>query len=281
MSDWRKMQKIDWYLHQKIEQVLEALSFPKISYSIEIPKNDAHGDLSINLAMILARQLQKKPREIAQEIVNQLETDPKIFSQIEIAGPGFINFFYAPPYLQNTVTSILEEGSRFGKMDFGKDQKAQVEFVSANPTGPLTIGHGRQAVLGDTIANLLEWSGFEVIREYYFNNAGRQMRVLGDSVRLRYHELCNQPVTFPEEYYQGQYIIEIAQTIKEIHGDALLHLSEEELTIFVETAENQIFEDIKKTLGQLGIQFDVYFNEKDLYDNGAIDKVVELLKDKK
>jgi arginyl-tRNA synthetase len=153
-----------------------------------------------------------------------------------------------------------------------------VEFVSANPTGPLTIGHGRQAVLGDTIANFLEWVGYRVTREYYFNNAGRQMRVLGESVRLRYLELLGEPVEFPEDHYQGEYIRDIARHILKKYGDSLKDSSD--ITIFKDTAEQLIFQDIKKTLARLGIEFDSFFNEKDLYDNGDIEQVIQFFKEK-
>ncbi|MCK5454829.1 MAG: arginine--tRNA ligase, partial [Calditrichia bacterium] len=143
-----------------------------------------------------------------------------------------------------------------------------------------TIGHGRQAVLGDTIANFLEWGGYQVTREYYFNNAGRQMRILGHSVKLRYEELLDKPITFPEDSYQGEYIIDIARKLVEKHAHAFLDHPDKDLEIFKDTAEEYIFEDIKRTLNRLGIQFDVYFNEKDLYDGGEIDRVIQLLKEK-
>jgi len=200
------MQRIEWYLQKKIEQALDTLSYPKLPFAFEIPKIETHGDLSVNLAMLLVKEIRQNPRQIAQQIIDNLDLDPDQIAKTEVAGPGFINFFFAPAYLQKAVNSILDEEGDFGRQDFAAGQKAQVEFVSANPTGPLTIGHGRQAVLGDTLANFLEWAGFQVTREYYFNNAGRQMRVLGDSVKLRYEELLGKPVDFPEDYYQGEYI---------------------------------------------------------------------------
>jgi len=274
------MQRIEWYLQNKIERALEKLSYPKLPYSFEIPKIETHGDLSVNLAMLLVKEVRQNPRQIAQQIIDNMNIDPAHIEKTEVAGPGFINFFYAPEYLQKAVDSILEEGNQYGRQDFGKSQKAQVEFVSANPTGPLTIGHGRQAVLGDTMANFLEWTGFEVTREYYFNNAGRQMRVLGDSVKMRYEELLGKVTDFPEDFYQGEYIVDIARTIMDKHSDAFLNRPDETIEIFKDTAEDYIFQDIKGTLKRLGIQFDVYFNEKDLYDNGAIEQVIQLFKDK-
>ena len=194
------MQRIESYLQNKIEQVLEKLSYPRLPYSFEIPKIETHGDLSVNLAMLLVREVQLNPREIAQQIIDNLDIDPEFIDKTEVAGPGFINFYFATSYLRQMVETITKEGAQFGRQSFGANQHAQVEFVSANPTGPLTIGHGRQAVLGDTIANFLEWAGYLVSREYYFNNAGRQMRVLGDSVKMRYEELLGKPINFPEDH---------------------------------------------------------------------------------
>ena len=198
------MQKIESYLQKIIKAALDTLDFPHLTFTFEIPKIETHGDLSVNLAMQLAGELKQNPRQIAQNIVNNLTFDPALIEKVEIAGPGFINFFYAPTFLQNFVQEILDENKNYGRNQIGKSQKAQVEFVSANPTGPLTIGHGRQAVLGDTIANFLEWSDYQVIREYYFNNAGRQMRVLGDSVKLRYQELCGEKIDFLLQTIESQ-----------------------------------------------------------------------------
>jgi arginyl-tRNA synthetase len=271
------MQKIESYLQKIIKAALDTLDYPHLTFTFEIPKIETHGDLSVNLAMQLAGELKQNPRQIAQNIVNNLTFDPALIEKVEIAGPGFINFFYATTFLQNFVQEILDENKNYGRNQVGKSQKAQVEFVSANPTGPLTIGHGRQAVIGDTIANFLEWSNYQVIREYYFNNAGRQMRVLGDSVKLRYQELCGQKIDFPDDFYQGQYILEIARELKKEHGDSLL--KQEDTDIFKQKAEELIFADIKNTLARLGIVFDVFYNEKDLYDSGEIDQVIQFFKE--
>jgi arginyl-tRNA synthetase len=271
------MQKIESYLQKIIKAALDTLDYPHLTFTFEIPKIETHGDLSVNLAMQLAGELKQNPRQIARNIVNNLTFDPALIEKVEIAGPGFINFFYATTFLQNFVQEILDENKNYGRNQVGKSQKAQVEFVSANPTGPLTIGHGRQAVIGDTIANFLEWSNYQVIREYYFNNAGRQMRVLGDSVKLRYQELCGQKIDFPDDFYQGQYILEIARELKKEHGDSLL--KQEDTDIFKQKAEELIFADIKNTLARLGIVFDVFYNEKDLYDSGEIDQVIQFFKE--
>jgi arginyl-tRNA synthetase len=269
---------IEPYLKQKINIALDKLTLPAIDFSFDIPKIEAHGDISINIAMQLAKNLKKKPREIADAILKNLDLEDEWITKTEVAGPGFLNFFYSPNLLHQVVSDILYEGENFGKHLIGKGKYAQVEFVSANPTGPLTIGHGRQAVLGDTLANFLKWIGYKITREYYFNNAGRQMRILGESVRLRYLELLKEKIEFPEDYYQGNYIRDIAQELINQYGYSLKQKPKSD--IFKDTAERLIFEDINSTLSRLGIVFDIYFNEKDLYDNGAVDEVINELKRK-
>ncbi|MEJ2636202.1 MAG: arginine--tRNA ligase [Calditrichia bacterium] len=272
------MFQIESYLKSEIEASCDRLSYPLTEFVLETPKQEAHGDISTNVAMQLAGSQKSNPRQLAQTIIDNLQLDNKLIEKVEIAGPGFINFFYTRGFLQQIVSGILEESENFGQNQSGAGKKAQVEFVSANPTGPLTIGHGRQAVLGDTIANFLEWSGYQLSREYYFNNAGRQMRVLGESVRLRYLQLLGEKIDFPDDHYQGEYIQDIARTIYDKYGDSLRDNAES--AIFKDTAEQVIFEDIKKTLSRLGIVFDVFFNEKDLYDNGDIDRVIRLFREK-
>jgi len=191
------------YLKSLFQEASIKLEYLKgINLVFDVPKNENHGDLSSNAAMLLTKQLKKNPRQIAEEIIAGLRIDDKIISKTEIAGPGFINFFFTPSFISEVIKQILVSPDSFGKSNKYKGKKANVEFVSANPTGPLTVGHGRNAVCGDTIANMLEWNGYEVDREYYFNNAGRQMRVLGDSVRLRYLELLGEKSEFPEDYYR-------------------------------------------------------------------------------
>jgi len=263
------------------EQLRSFLSKHKISDAeiiLQKPKEEKFGDFSSNLAMQLARHFKKPPKIIAQQIIEEIEADPAYISKMEIAGAGFINFFSSAQNLYEQLRTILTEKESYGQSDLARGQKAQIEFVSANPTGPLTIGHGRGAVLGDAIARLLEAIGYQVTREYYFNNAGRQMRVLGESVRLRYLELLGEKVDFPEEYYQGEYIIEIARTIQKEFGDTLKDAADS--PVFKERAEQIIFEGIRATIKRLGFEFDVFYNEKSLYDEGKIDAVVEALRQK-
>ncbi len=272
------MLQLENYLNKQIVRTLKKLGFPEVNYQIDRPKQEAHGDISVNLAMLLAKPLKQPPRKIAEQFRAAFELDTTVFEKIEIAGPGFINFFIADSALRQTVQTILSADQDYGKVSKSSPQRALVEFVSANPTGPLTVGHGRQAVLGDTIANLLEQQGYQVTREYYFNNAGRQMRVLADSVRLRYLELLGEAIEFPEDYYQGEYIKDIARQLVETHGQKLRDC--EDADIFKEAAENAIFTDIKVTLSRLGIHFDIFFNELDLYESGEIERVLALLREK-
>lgn len=249
-----------------------------ITISFDVPKSTDHGDLSSNAAMLLTKVLKKNPRVIAQEIIDSLNLDSSVITKTEIAGPGFINFFFTLEYTSKIIKEILDKKENFGKSDKYKGKKANVEFVSANPTGPLTVGHGRNAVVGDTVANLLEWIGYEVDREYYFNNAGRQMRVLGDSVKLRYLEILGDKIDFPEDYYQGDYIKDIAQQLFIKYGDKLR--VEEPESIFKDTAEQEIFLDIKKSLNNLSIEHNIFFNENTLYEDGKIEELLRVFKEK-
>ncbi|MGM0546205.1 MAG: arginine--tRNA ligase [Bacteroidota bacterium] len=245
---------------------------------IEKPNQPEHGDAASNIAMNLASVLKMNPRNIAEQIVGQLEYDERKLKAVEIAGPGFINFRYAENYLFDELADILNKGSEFGKSTTLDGKRILVEFVSANPTGPLTVGHGRNAVLGDTVANLLEWTGAEVDREYYFNNAGRQMRKLGESVRARYLQLLGHNAELPEEGYEGEYIKGIAQELINEHGEKLLDT--EEVDPFKDKAEQVIFDEIQATLKRMNIEMDSFFNEKEVYEDGSIDKAVEILREK-
>lgn len=247
---------------------------PKIQ--IEEPNQPEHGDASTNIAMMLARPLRNNPRAIAQQIVDALEYDEKKISAVEIAGPGFINFRFTEEYLFDELYVILESGADFGRSETNQDKRVLVEFVSANPTGPLTVGHGRNAVLGDTVARLLEWTGARVEREYYFNDAGRQMRVLGESVRARYLELLGKESEFPEGGYEGEYIRDIAQSLVVEYGEKLAE--EENEKPFKEKAEEAIFAEISETLERMGIQMDSFFNEHSLYQEGKIEETIQKLR---
>jgi len=265
------------YLKRIIADALKQFDLDELpEIQTEAPKIASHGDASTNVAMMLAKPLRNNPRAIAQQVVDGMEYDSKKISSVEIAGPGFINFRFADDYLFDELQSILDSGAEFGKTESQKDQKVLVEFVSANPTGPLTVGHGRNAVLGDTVARLLEWTGAKVDREYYFNDAGRQMRVLGQSVQARYAEVLGEDSEFPEGGYEGEYIKDIAQELA-TETDSL-SLDSEDWKPFKEKAEEAIFADISNTLERMNIKMDSFFNEHSLYSDGSIDNTVEKLR---
>ena len=271
------MKHLKQQITDAVSASLTSLSFPEKDFSLAPPKNPEFGDLSTNVSLLLTRDLKKPPLEIAQSIADELNKElPLPISEITVTPPGFINFKVTKSFYQSKVKTILDAGDSFGKGSHGDGKTANVEFVSANPTGPLTVGHGRNAVLGDTVSSILEWHGFEVTREYYFNDAGRQMRILGQSVEARYFEILDQDVEFPQEGYQGSYIKDIAQSIMDEQGSDLPTSDPS----FKEKAEESIFEDIKKSLLNLGIHFDQFTNEKTFYDNGEIDKFLGELQDK-
>jgi arginyl-tRNA synthetase len=267
------------YLQQIIADSLQQFDLEELpEIQTEAPKDASHGDASTNVAMMLAKPLRNNPRSIAQQIIDGLNYDEKKISSVEIAGPGFINFRFAEDYLYDELQSILDAGFGFGRTDEHSGKKVLVEFVSANPTGPLTVGHGRNAVLGDTVARLLEWTGAEVDREYYFNDAGRQMRVLGQSVQARYLEKLGKESEFPEGGYEGEYIRDIAEELASDNTD--LSENPEDWKPFKEKAEEAIFADISNTLQRMNINMDSFFNEHSLYADGSIDSTVEKLREK-
>jgi arginyl-tRNA synthetase len=241
----------------------------------EVPRDPTHGDYATNVAMLLAKSHRRPPRQVAEAILAHL-TGVSEIERAEVAGPGFLNVFLSPAYCHAGLARILGEGDRFGTDVEGRGQRAMVEFVSANPTGPLTLGHGRQGILGDCVARLFRAMGYETTREYYFNNAGRQMRVLGESVRARYLEPLGRPAALPEDGYQGDYIREIAAELSDRHGESLAGEGHE--SVFRQAAEDGIFADIRRTLERLGIHFDVYASEALLYTEGKVEATLEALR---
>ena len=248
-----------------------------ITISVEKPKNKKHGDISTNIALLLAKKVKKNPIEICEELKVEL-IKSSIFDSIEIAKPGFINFKLAISSLTNSLKKITDLNNNYGKNNSGHQKKVLVEFVSANPTGPLTVGHGRGAIIGDVVSNILTWNGYKVDREYYYNNAGRQMRILGESLKARYYELLNIDYDFPEDGYKGDYLKKIASSLINDKKDALLNKPDD---FFKDNAEKYIFNQIKKTLAKIGLKFDNYYNENQLYENKKIFDVVDKLKNKK
>lgn len=247
-------------------------------YTVEVPKHENQGDFSTNMALVLAGIEKKNPREIAAQVVERLKNVQELIERVEIAGPGFVNVTIKESVWQQLLKEIDDQQESYGRSDIGGNRRVMVEFVSANPTGPLSIGHGRQAILGDGIARLLEATGHDVYREYYYNDAGRQMRVLGESVRARYLELLGRDYEFPEDGYQGEYIYDIARKLVETEDQSLADC--ESVDPFKQAAERTIFEDISTTLKRMGISFDNYYNEQSLYENGHVDSVIKELTDK-
>ncbi|MBM3216449.1 arginine--tRNA ligase [Candidatus Poribacteria bacterium] len=242
---------------------------------IEQPGDPSHGDLASPIALQLARAAKLAPRAIATAIVEHATTHPAI-GAVEIAGPGFINVRLSNDRIVRALRDILRDGPDFGGSATHAGKTALVEFVSANPTGPLTLGHGRQAAIGDTVARLLSAVGYQVSREYYFNDGGRQMRVLGQSVRSRYGEIAGRDIPFPEDGYQGEYIRDIARALFGREGNALL--DSDDIAPFTAVAVDAVFADIRRTLSRLGIAFDRYFNELSLYETGAVERVADDLR---
>ena len=285
------------YLQTQIRHALAPLGDVPVDFEIELeePDRPEHGDLATNTALRLASVLGDNPRSIAERLAERLRerVAPNRIRSVEVAGPGFINFRFAQDYLFDGLADLLAEGDAFGQTDAGAGKTALVEYVSANPTGPLNVGHGRNAVLGDTLATLLAWTGYEVTREYYYNDAGRQMRVLAQSVRARYAARAGDvstttrtlddgttvevPEGFPEDGYLGQYITDIAQDLYDEHGDDLLDT--EDLAPFREAAEDAIFAEIEATLRRLNIEMDGYANEQALHDDGTVQEVLDGLTD--
>ncbi|MCY7362804.1 MAG: arginine--tRNA ligase [Ignavibacteria bacterium] len=267
------------YLHEILTATLNKLNFPLHNIHFDKTKEDKFGDVSVNVAMTLAKELKLPPRKIAEEIFNSLELnnyDKNLISKVEIAGAGFINFFISDNYYKKIISTILSENDSYGKSDINKNKTANLEWVSANPTGLLHAGHGRQVCLGKAIANLLEWTGYKVTREYYYNDAGNQMATMAKSVYARYMQIFEPDFPFPEDGYVGDYNKEIAKKIYDEKKDSLKN--SESLNYFQTEGENYNFNLIKKTLETLGVHHDSFFNESSLYESKVIQNTIEEFK---
>ncbi len=246
---------------------------------LERPKREGQGDWATNVAMQASKVLGTSPRDLALALVERLRNDSHIRS-VEVAGPGFINFFLADRWIGAVLSSVVKAGGDYGRCDLGKGRKVQVEFVSANPTGPLHVGHGRGAAVGDTIGNILSFAGWQVQKEYYVNDAGLQMTNLGKSTQSRYFELLGRlpDAPFPEDGYKGDYIYDLAREIVDTHGDAFLEVPlAESLPFFKEHSCGVILEGIKKDLARFGVSFDRWFSEKTLYEDDLVQNAVATL----
>ncbi len=288
------------------EDLLPDIDQPEIN--IDRSRQKEHGDFSCNIAMLLAKHARCAPRDLAQTIVDRLPAS-SIVNRAELAGPGFINFFLTDEPLYQVVRDVMSEGSEFGRIDIGAGQKVIVEFVSANPTGPLHVGHGRGAAYGDALARLLRCAGYMVSTEYYVNDAGRQMNILAVSVWLRYLELCGEEMDFPVNAYQGDYVWDIAASIhrsksdalhrkiddvftgvppdepfggdRESHIDGLIERAKELLAddyaLVFDQGLNEITDNIRRDLAEFGVEFDRWFSERSLHSSGEMEKAIQTL----
>jgi arginyl-tRNA synthetase len=304
---------IEYLLKQVLNSLQKSGELPAdldVDVKVENTKDPVHGDYASNLALVLAKPCRQAPRKLAEMLVKALPSDAAV-EKIEIAGAGFINFFMRSSARSLIIAEILKKGNEFGRNNIGQNQKVVVEFVSANPTGPLHVGHGRSAAFGATLGNILKASGYDVSLEYYVNDAGRQMNILAVSVWLRYLELAQAPVVFPANAYKGQYVYEIAQELwsqyeteyvhswssitsglpddepqggdKEIYIDAMIEraitlLGKQGFAQFHQHALNTVLDDIKQDLSEFGVTFDSWFSEQSLCEDGSIQKGIQALK---
>lgn len=248
---------------------------------LERPKEKVYGDWSTNVAMVLARQAKANPLKLAEVIASHLKKERQFLKEIRVVPPGFINFFISDEWLQKALMEIEKQGPKFGYSDIGKGEKIQVEFVSANPTGPMHIGHGRWAAVGDALANVLVAAGYRVEREFYINDYGTQMDLFGASVSARYAQIFGVDEVVPEGGYHGAYIKEIAQEIADKEGNKYLELSQaERAKLFRERAEKQVLEHFEKVLEAFGVQFDNWASEEELHESGAVTQAIKELRKK-
>jgi len=251
------------------------------AHEIEEPKVEAHGDLSTNIAMVSASVQKMPPRKIAEIVVSHIEDPYRIVEKTEIAGPGFINFFITPSAWCPILKTIHETDTRYGACDVGRGKRIQVEFVSANPTGPLHVGHGRGAAVGDAVAGILSFCGYDVEREYYINDSGRQIATLGRSVYLRLKALAGETVVFPEDCYQGDYIVELAEKVNTRNPNILTDSTEDEaIGLCARFAADEILSGIRSDLEAFGVRFDNWFSEQSLYDAGCVDAAIKKGRDR-
>lgn len=247
---------------------------------MERPRQSHHGDYASPVCLQLAREAHMAPREIATRIVEHLPPAPFVGS-VEIAGPGYINLTLDPSWIDSQVETILEAGDTFGNLEIGRGQRVQVEYVSANPTGPITIGSARNAVIGDTLANVLATAGFEVEREYYVNDAGSQVRKFGESIYARYLQALGHEEPFPEDGYHGHYVVEMGQRVAAQDGDQYLSMSRPEaVRALGRKGIAWAVDEAQRDLADLGVMFDVWFHERSLYESGLFDRMLRTLRER-
>ena len=275
--------KIEATLKGALKQAIIACGFveeyDQESITIEIPKDKSHGDYSTNLAMQLTKLLKRNPRQIAEAIIEALDKENANIEKVEIAGPGFINLFLAKDAMTSIIKEVLEEKEAYGTTTYGQGTKYNVEFVSANPTGDLHLGHAKGAAVGDSICRIMSAAGYDVTREYYINDAGNQIHNLALSLYARYKQAFGQDVTMPEDGYHGKDIIDIATKIKEIDGDKYLEMDEGKAIAFFRNKGTEYeLQKIKDILNEFRVSFDVWFSETSLYENDRVVPTIEKLK---
>lgn len=268
-------------LQAEIERALREMGVQRpVPVALERPRNPEHGDWATNVALTLAKPLRKAPRQIADELAERIDRAAAGIRSAEVAGPGFINFRLSTDYLRDGLARIVREGGAYGRNESGAGQPVNVEFVSANPTGPLHIGHGRQAALGDAIAELLSWAGWTVHREYYYNDAGEQINRLTRSVWARYQQAIGQDVPFPEDGYHGDYVREIAAELAAEHGGRFAgDDSVEAMDAMRVFAVKRLRDEQNRDLDGFGVRFDTYFLESSLYTRGSVEETIRRLRD--
>ncbi|MEK6545157.1 MAG: arginine--tRNA ligase, partial [Nitrospinota bacterium] len=251
------------------------------SFTVEKPREARFGDFYTNLAMVIASRLTRKPRDVANLIKNNINGYSNLISKIEIAGSGFINFFMTPDFWLEGLRDVISKDSRYGSLAIGRNEKVLVEFVSANPTGPLHVGHGRGAVIGDVLSNILRMAGYDVDKEYYINDVGLQMETLGISTLIRYKQILGENAEFPENGYKGDYINDIARDIILKKGNYFLQMTDKEsLPFFIDFSTGVILDEIKKDMENFGIVFNRWYSEKSLYEKGMVDEIIKWLKER-
>ncbi len=254
-----------------------------VTFTVEAPRDPRHGDFAVNAAMVLAKAAGKPPRELAAGIVEAVRAVDagRDVASLEIAGPGFVNVRLAPDLWLRALERALAVGADYGRTGVGKGKKVIVEYVSANPTGPMHVGHGRNAVVGDGVQSLLRWAGFDVTREYYVNDYGAQVQTLARSVHLRYQELFGRQVTMPPKSYPGEYVKDVAALLRQAHGDRFLDAPESEwLALFRDEAVKYVLQLIRQDLAAINVSFDVWASEKALYESGTVDRFLKTLEAK-
>ena len=252
------------------------VAMPEVTW--EYPPEPTFGDLSTTLGFALAKLVRRKPRDIALAIQQAFTADPSLVEKVEVAGAGYLNFYVAKPWWQAVIRNVLQAGSSYGRVRVGQGQRIQVEFVSANPTGPLHVGHGRGAALGDAVASLLTAVGYQVEREYYINDAGSQVRLLGESVWARFREAIGKPCPFPENGYHGEYVRELVPQVAAAIPGLAEQDPEQAIPACAEQASQILLEEIRADLQAFGITFDCWFSEKSLFENGEVEAALASLR---